>query len=115
MRLSWIPRPSKWQFYMMWAVVHTIGRMSLRWRYGISRILSDRALVDRLWSATWKVWFPDGKADPELCLLEVSPTAAEYWDQKGGKGLAYLFEAAKAYVQGGTPETNDEQHAKVRI
>jgi general stress protein 26 len=82
---------------------------------GTARILSDRALVDRLWSETWKVWFPNGKDDPELCLLEVSPTAAEYWDQKGGKGLAYLFEAAKAYVQGGTPETSDEQHAKVRV
>jgi general stress protein 26 len=82
---------------------------------GTARILSDRALVDRLWSEAWKVWFPDGKEDPELCLLEVSPTAAEYWDQKGGKGLRYLFDAAKAYVQGETPETTDEQHAKVRV
>ena len=29
---------------------------------GTARILSDRALVDRLWSETWKVWFPNGKA-----------------------------------------------------
>ncbi len=40
--MRWLPRPSKWQFYMMWAVVHTIGRMPLRWRYGISRFMSDR-------------------------------------------------------------------------
>ena len=82
---------------------------------GTARILTDRALVDRLWSEAWKVWFPDGKEDPELCLLEVTPTAAEYWDQTGGKGLRYLFEAAKAYVQGSPPETTDEQHAKVRV
>jgi general stress protein 26 len=82
---------------------------------GTARILSDRALVERLWSEAWKVWFPQGKHDPELCLLEVTPTAAEYWDQKGGKGLGYLFDAAKAYVQGSTPDTTDEQHAKVRI
>jgi general stress protein 26 len=82
---------------------------------GTARILSDRQLVDRLWTEAWKVWFPKGKNDPELCLLEVLPTAAEYWDQKGGKGLSYLFEAAKAYVQGNPPETSDEQHAKVRV
>jgi general stress protein 26 len=82
---------------------------------GVARILSERALVDRLWSEAWKIWFPDGKDDPQLCLLEVTPTTAEYWDQKGGKGLRYLFEAAKAYVQGSTPETSDEQHAKVRV
>ena len=83
---------------------------------GTARILSDRGLVDRLWSESWKVWFPRGKEDPELCLLEVTPTAAEYWDQKGGKGLAYLFEAAKAYVQGTTPDLHDDAHnAKVRV
>jgi general stress protein 26 len=82
---------------------------------GTARILSDRALVDRLWAEAWKVWFPDGREDPELCLLEVTPTAAESWDPKGGKGLRDLFEAAKAYEQGETPETTDEQHAKVRV
>ena len=40
--LSWLPRPSKWQYYMMRAVVATLGRMKLSWRYGISRFLSDR-------------------------------------------------------------------------
>ena len=49
-------------------------------------------------------------------MVEVVPTAAEYWDQKGGKGLAYLFEAARAYVKGTTPDTNDDhQNAKVRV
>ncbi|HEY7801034.1 MAG TPA: lysophospholipid acyltransferase family protein, partial [Dehalococcoidia bacterium] len=36
------PRPSKWKYYLMLAVVNTIGRMPLGWRYGISRIVSDR-------------------------------------------------------------------------
>lgn len=83
---------------------------------GTARIVSDRGLVDRLWSESWKVWFPRGKDDPELCVLEVVPTAAEYWDNKGGTGLAYLFEAAKAYVQGTTPDVHDDHHnAKVRV
>jgi lauroyl/myristoyl acyltransferase len=39
---NWIPRLSKWRFYLMWAVVQTIGRMPLSWRYGIARFGSDR-------------------------------------------------------------------------
>lgn len=40
--MRFIPRLSKWKFYVMWFVVHTIGRMPIRWRYGISRFTSDR-------------------------------------------------------------------------
>lgn len=36
------PRPRLWKYYLMVIVIHTIGRMPLRWRYGISRIVSDR-------------------------------------------------------------------------
>ena len=37
-----IPRPSLWKYYLMVAVVATIGRMPIRWRYGVARFLSDR-------------------------------------------------------------------------
>jgi KDO2-lipid IV(A) lauroyltransferase len=40
--VRFLPRPSKWRYYLMFAVVHTIGRMPLRWRYGIARVVSDR-------------------------------------------------------------------------
>jgi len=40
--VSWLPRPSKWRYYLMLFVIHTIGRMPLRWRYGIARFVSDR-------------------------------------------------------------------------
>ena len=82
---------------------------------GEARIVRDMSTIDTLWSDGWKVWFPQGKTDPDLGLVAVTPTAAEYWDNKGSKGLAYLFEAAKAYVSGSTPDTiGDEQNAKVR-
>ncbi len=38
----WLPRPSKWRYYLMVGVIATIGRMPIRWRYGISRFMSDR-------------------------------------------------------------------------
>jgi len=37
-----LPRPRMWKYYTLLVVVHTIGRMPLRWRYGIARFLSDR-------------------------------------------------------------------------
>ncbi len=40
--MRWIPRLSKWRYYLMLFVVNTIGRMPLRWRYGIGRFVSDR-------------------------------------------------------------------------
>ena len=40
--MKFLPRPSKWRYYLIFAVVHTIGRLPLSWRYGISRFMSDR-------------------------------------------------------------------------
>ena len=83
---------------------------------GTAQIKRERALVESLWSDAWKVWFPEGKNDQQLCLVAVVPTAAEYWDETGGKVLGYLFEAARALVQGRRPNGKDEAHnAKVRI
>lgn len=42
MRLAWVPRPSRWKYYLMLIVINTIGRLPLRWRYGIARFVADR-------------------------------------------------------------------------
>jgi general stress protein 26 len=72
---------------------------------GIATITRDRSLIDRLWREAWRVWFPQGKDDPSLCLVVVRPRTAEYWDQGGAKGIKYLFEMAKAYATGTTPDS----------
>jgi len=40
--MSWLPRLSKWRYYLMLLVIHTIGRLPLRIRYGIARFVADR-------------------------------------------------------------------------
>lgn len=82
---------------------------------GRAEVIRDRALVDRLWSEAWRVWFPGGKEDPHLCLVRVDADEAEYWDQSGGKGLRYLLKAAAAYVSRQTPERSREENAKVPL
>jgi len=79
---------------------------------GRARVVEDRAMVERLWSEAWKIWFPRGKDDPSLRILVVDPSEAAYWDASGIEGLKYYFESAKAYVTGRRPDSdNDEAHA----
>jgi general stress protein 26 len=82
---------------------------------GRARVTRDRALVDEMWSEGWKVWFPNGKDDPELVLLEFDPDEGAYWDESGTKGLRYLFRAASAYVTGNAPGAGADEAGKVRF
>jgi general stress protein 26 len=84
---------------------------------GTARLSRDRALIERLWKESWKVWFPKGKDDPTLAILIVTPTAAEYWDQGGVAGVKYALRALKAYVKGTrAPDSVDPgQNAKVSL
>jgi general stress protein 26/hemerythrin-like domain-containing protein len=83
---------------------------------GTARVTRDRALVRRLWSEPWRVWFPDGEDDPTLCLVEVMPKEAEYWDQRGVKGIKYLLGMVKAYATGTTPASGaSSDNAKVHF
>jgi len=83
--------------------------------YGTAHVLKDRALIEELWSEAWRVWFPGGKDDPNLCLLAVTPVSAEYWDNSGLEGFKYLYEGLKAVWQKRTPEHDEAQHAKVSL
>jgi general stress protein 26 len=82
---------------------------------GTARVVRDRALVERLWRPSWKVWFPGGKDDPSLCLLRVEPTEAAYWDLTGTTGIRYAFEMAKAYVKGERPPSDDDERHTAHV
>ena len=82
---------------------------------GQAAIVRDKPMIDDLWKEAWKLWFPEGKDDPSICLIHFSPEDGEYWNNAGAQGLKYAFEAVKAYVKGTTPETDRAQHAKVDL
>ena len=78
---------------------------------GVAQVVRDRALIERLWSPSWKIWFPNGMDDPSLCLLRVEPVEAAYWDMTGTTGIKYVFEMARAFVTGSRPASDaDERH-----
>ena len=82
---------------------------------GRAEVVRDRNLIAHLWSEAWKVWFPEGKNDPTLCLIRVEGRDGEYWDNAGVQGIKHAFQQAKAYVQGRTPSKDEKQNAKVRL
>lgn len=82
---------------------------------GKAQIIKDREKVARLWNEAWRPWFPKGEADPSLVLLRVAAREGEYWDNHGVAGLKYLFEAARARVEGRQMETERDQHGKARL
>lgn len=83
---------------------------------GTFSFVHDRARIEALWKPDWKVWFPNGKDDPNIALMRFSPAIGEYWDNSGAKGFRYLFEAARALVAGERARPNGkDSHAKVNL
>lgn len=79
----------------------------------------EKKKIDEVWSEHLKVYFPQGKEDPNLVLIKFVSHWAEYWDQAGiGKKLSYTFQAGKAYLQGEKLEPEKQtqlEHAKVSL
>lgn len=59
---------------------------------GEARVVRDQALIDEFWNDAMKAFFPNGKDDPNLVLIEVEVDTIEYWDGPGswiGKALTF--------------------------
>ncbi len=66
---------------------------------GVAQLVRDRQKIEELWRPAHKVWFAGGKDDPDLALLKVTVTSAEYWDGPSNK-MVQIFEAAQAFLTG---------------
>ena len=66
---------------------------------GHASIVEDSAKLAQLWSEAYKVWFPEGMQDPNITLLRVDVTDAEYWASPSS-GVVKLAVMAKAYITG---------------
>ena len=61
---------------------------------GTARANRDQAAIDALWNDALKAFFPKGRNDPNLVLLEVEVNSIEYWDGPGtwiGKAIGFLI------------------------
>ncbi len=61
---------------------------------GRGSIFRDQATIDALWNDALKAFFPGGKDDPNLTLLQVDVETVEYWDGPGsliGKAIGFVI------------------------
>ena len=79
---------------------------------GVARVVQDAAKQKELWSEMARPWFPDGAESPNLALIAVDMTAAEYWDSPASTAL-FAFGYIKALVTKEAPTTGE--NAKVRF
>jgi general stress protein 26 len=66
---------------------------------GDAAVVTDRAKIDELWSESFKAWWPNGKTDPNVTLICVSPRSAEYWDGPSST-VVQAFGYLKARITG---------------
>jgi general stress protein 26 len=86
---------------------------------GRAELSRDRAKIESLWKETFRAWFK-GKDDPNIMLIHLNPTEAEYWDNSGLQGLKFALKFAAAYVSGKSMRHDDrgddiESHGKVSL
>ncbi|CAM5767543.1 pyridoxamine 5'-phosphate oxidase family protein [Bosea minatitlanensis] len=77
---------------------------------GVATLLDDRALVKSLWAAADKLFW-DSPDDPDIRVLRVRPTSAEYWDSPGK--IVTSVKMAAAALTGAKPQLGD--HRKVSL
>ena len=80
---------------------------------GTARVVEDAAKKQQLWSKMTQAWFPGGPTDPDLALVQVRITHANYWDVKESK-VVQLWEMARAAMTG-KPPTDLGEHGEVRM
>ena len=75
---------------------------------GTAQLVRDRAKIDELWRPEFKIWFPEGKDDPEVALLRVSLEKAEYWDSPSST-IGYALSFVWSLVTGKQPDLGENR------
>lgn len=66
---------------------------------GTATVSRDRQKMEELWNPAYTAWFPEGLDDPQICLLNVKISQAEYWDSSNSV-VVHLIGLAKAAITG---------------
>jgi general stress protein 26 len=64
---------------------------------GSAHISRDPKLIRRLWSPTYRAWFPEGKDDREAAAIRVVIDRIDYWEPPSNRILR-LVQAVKALL-----------------
>ena len=83
---------------------------------GLAQVTRDRAKIHELYAPDWKAWFPKGDDprhgtadDPRMVLIGVDVHAAMFLEVNKPQPII-LFEIAKGWLTGSTPELGVMHH-----
>ncbi len=79
---------------------------------GVAKAYRDQATIDRIWSPLDKAWFPDGKQDPSIEVIEVDAESAEYWDSPSST-FVQLYGFMKATLTGTPPKGGENERVEL--
>jgi len=68
---------------------------------GTATVLEDRAKIQALWDPSNKAFW-DNENDPNICVLRVRPSMAEFWDSPGK--IVTTVKMAAAALTGAKPD-----------
>ncbi len=74
---------------------------------GVAHLVRDRQKVEQFWQPLHTTWFQGGKDDPDLALLKVTVTSAEYWDGPANK-MVQIFQTARSLSTDRQMETHEK-------
>ena len=80
---------------------------------GQAFIYDDKSTIEDKWSVFANAWF-DGKNDPNVSIIRVTPKEVYYWDTKAGKFVSML-RFFTAIVSGNKASNKDGVEGKIKI
>jgi len=80
--------------------------------FGTAEISRDKAKIEELWDPMMKTWFTEGKDDPRITVIKVTPTEGYYWDTKHNM-LVALAKRTYGSIVGKTYDDSIEGHIKL--
>lgn len=80
---------------------------------GVAQLVRDRKKIDELWRPQFRMWFPEGKDDPEVALLKVSLEKGEYWDSSSST-IGYALSFISALVTGKEPDLGENRKVNMK-
>lgn len=73
--------------------------------FGKAFIYHDKSTIEDKWSPLANAWF-DGKDDPDVTIIRVTPDETYYWDTKAGK-LVTILSFVGAAISGKKTDNSD--------
>ena len=74
--------------------------------FGKAFIYKDKTTIEEKWSPFANAWFEEGKEDPKVSIIRVTPDETYYWDTKAGKFVS-MVHFITAAITGNKSEGGD--------